>query len=66
MQPIWTRDHDAVTNTAPTSPAAISAAAHAATTPASGLCLDRGARAGDDAYPTTTPGECVCTPEVQR
>lgn len=57
MQSTWTRAPEAVTSTATARPAVITAAAHAATTPASGLSPHRAARAGVDTCPVTDPGE---------
>ncbi len=66
MRSTWTRAQKAVTDTATTSPAAISAAAHAAPTPASDLSHHRGARAGVDTCPVTAAGEWTRAQEVPR
>ena len=66
MQSTWIRAHESVTNTVTTSPAAISAAAHAATTPASGLSHRRGAQVGVDTCPVTAAGEWTRAQEVPR
>ncbi len=66
MQSRWSLALEAVTSTAIASLAAISAAAHAATTRASSLCRPRGARVGVDTCPVTDPGEWTHAQELSR
>jgi len=66
MQATWIQTRMAVTNTATRSLAAISAAAHAATTPVLGLSHRRDVRAGVDTCPVTVLCDCASCREVSR